>query len=408
MADVADPRGDVARLSPGRVVADLEFDLETGARVPRGHPLEVVDGGLAVGPEQAVETENERTSLRTELAQGGEIPRRAYPRPSAAGRRRCYPQSRVDSEPHAARPAAPARHRNCRAVRVGCSRAVACRPAPYPEWRRATGAPKASIRAKRFTSGFRCATRSTRRRSATLASGVRPLMPPAARPAVSPTGAAGATRAFASSRPLADLALGEIVHTPQGHHAALELRKLAPCLSDRLTASARSNPSSSQPSHSTSRRCPHPRCKGGHRATWSRSCGRRHPPRAPAPAAIRAHSRAPGRWECPSRWHQPLSGPTHRQRLFLEVPWDVDPPALITEMALQLSEDRRRREACEPIAPIRIESIDRLQESETRDLHQIVQRLIRVVVAKRHLADERHESLYELVAGTTIAMRVAP
>jgi hypothetical protein len=77
-------------------------------------------------------------------------------------------------------------------------------------------------------------------------------------------------------------------------------------------------------------------------------------------------------------------------------------------MALQLSEDRRRREACEPIAPVRVESLDRLQEAETGYLHQVVERLVRVVVTKRHLARERYESLYELVAGTAVTVLVGP
>ena len=73
MAHVADPRADVARLALARVVADLELDLEAGSRVPRAQLLELLDAGLAIGPEQAVEAQDERTSPRTKFAQRGEV-----------------------------------------------------------------------------------------------------------------------------------------------------------------------------------------------------------------------------------------------------------------------------------------------------------------------------------------------
>jgi hypothetical protein len=48
VAHVANPGGDVPCLVRAGVIADLEFDLETGARVPRRHPLEAIDAGLTV------------------------------------------------------------------------------------------------------------------------------------------------------------------------------------------------------------------------------------------------------------------------------------------------------------------------------------------------------------------------
>ena len=50
-------------------------------------------------------------------------------------------------------------------------------------------------------------------------------------------------------------------------------------------------------------------------------------------------------------------------------------PRAVAEMALELTDDRRHREARERVPVLWIEAVDRLDERQGRDLHEIVQGL---------------------------------
>jgi hypothetical protein len=76
----------------------------------------------------------------------------------------------------------------------------------------------------------------------------------------------------------------------------------------------------------------------------------------------------------------------------------VDRPALVAEVPLELTEDRRGGEAGEPVATAGLEAIDRLQQPQARDLDEVVDVLVGVPVAKRQLARERQEAPDELFA----------
>jgi hypothetical protein len=60
----------------------------------------------------------------------------------------------------------------------------------------------------------------------------------------------------------------------------------------------------------------------------------------------------------------------------------VNRPTAISEVALQLAEDRRHRVAHER-PEIRVEAIDRLQQTEISDLLEVLPRLGRVAIAGR-------------------------
>jgi hypothetical protein len=72
-------------------------------------------------------------------------------------------------------------------------------------------------------------------------------------------------------------------------------------------------------------------------------------------------------------------------------------------VALELAEDRRDRVAGERDLAGGIEAIDRLDEPERRDLHQVVERLVGALVAARQLARQRQEALGELLARRRVA-----
>src|SRR3712207_8947158 len=62
------------------------------------------------------------------------------------------------------------------------------------------------------------------------------------------------------------------------------------------------------------------------------------------------------------------------------------------------SEDRRDRVAGERDLAGRVEAVDRLDQAQRRDLHEVVERLVGALVAARQLAGQREEALGELVA----------
>src|SRR5215217_1811193 len=81
-------------------------------------------------------------------------------------------------------------------------------------------------------------------------------------------------------------------------------------------------------------------------------------------------------------------------------------PAAVAEVALDLADDVRRRVCRQLDAAVEVEAVDRLDEADRADLHQIVELLAAVAVAPRERADERHVLLDELLARLEIALLV--
>jgi hypothetical protein len=84
----------------------------------------------------------------------------------------------------------------------------------------------------------------------------------------------------------------------------------------------------------------------------------------------------------------------------------VQRPALVAEVALQLSEDGGGGVARELRPATGLEAIDGLDQAEARDLEQVVERLVGVGVAKREVAGQRQEALDELLPRDQIAVVV--
>lgn len=70
---------------------------------------------------------------------------------------------------------------------------------------------------------------------------------------------------------------------------------------------------------------------------------------------------------------------------------DMHHPRLVAEVAADLAEDGRCREARELAAALGIEPVDRLDEPDRADLDQIVERLSAVGIPPRKSFDQRHQ-----------------
>src|SRR5262249_31118163 len=81
-------------------------------------------------------------------------------------------------------------------------------------------------------------------------------------------------------------------------------------------------------------------------------------------------------------------------------------PAAVAEMALDLADDVRRRVRRELDAAREVEAVDRLDQPDRPDLHEVVQLLAAIGVAPRERADERHVLLDQLLAGLQVALLV--
>ena len=93
-------------------------------------------------------------------------------------------------------------------------------------------------------------------------------------------------------------------------------------------------------------------------------------------------------------------------RHLLQVARDADRPALVAEVTLELAQDRGHRERGEGGRPVRLEPVDRLQQAQRGDLHEVVQRLAATLVAPRKLARERQEPLDERFPRREVAVAV--
>ena len=96
------------------------------------------------------------------------------------------------------------------------------------------------------------------------------------------------------------------------------------------------------------------------------------------------------------------------QHPLLERARNVDGPACIAQVALELAEDRRDRVGRERAAPARVEAVDRLHERQAGHLLEVFQRLRRVAVAAREAARERQMALDQRGAGRRVAGPVPP
>src|SRR5947208_4871913 len=96
--------------------------------------------------------------------------------------------------------------------------------------------------------------------------------------------------------------------------------------------------------------------------------------------------------------------PVDAQGELLEVAWDPYRPGPVTEMALELAQDRRDGVAGEGDVAIGVEAVDRLDEPERRDLEEVLERLLGALVAARELARQRQEALDERLARGGVAL----
>src|SRR5205807_2035348 len=95
-----------------------------------------------------------------------------------------------------------------------------------------------------------------------------------------------------------------------------------------------------------------------------------------------------------------------RQRPLLEIAGDVDRPALVAEVALELADDRGSGEAREFLAAPRLESLDGVQQPDRGDLDEVIQWLAAVYVAQSELARERQKAPDQLLPDGRLAVQV--
>ena len=165
----------------------------------------------------------------------------------------------------------------------------------------------------------------------------------------------------------------------------------SPGRAPRRARRARSPGPPRRPTGPRSRR--HPRSRVTCRATPARTR-----PQPPAPRA------PPRSWPRCARRSRPvvgerprLAGQRRDRAVDLDPPLldrtrDADRPARVAEVALDLAEDRRHREARERRAAVELVAVDRLDEPDARHLDQVVDRLAGGAVAPRELARQREEA----------------
>ena len=92
-----------------------------------------------------------------------------------------------------------------------------------------------------------------------------------------------------------------------------------------------------------------------------------------------------------------------REDALLVAAHDLHRPAVVAVVALELAGDRRHGEGRELAAAFGVEAVDRAEQPDAGDLHEVVQRLGAAVVAPGEAAGERQEAFDELVAGGGVA-----
>ena len=207
---------------------------------------------------------------------------------------------------------------------------------------------------------------------------------------------------------VADLRLREVLLEAQAQHLALAVGQHAhqPLDGRGVLGDARSPGPRCRPSRRCRRRPRRPRRAGGR----ARPRGRRPPPRgasstcsvvAPIDSAISAGvgARPSSRPIC-SPTRSTLTASSCRSRGTrtdqpLSRKWRLSSPRIVGTANEENAVSRSR-----------VEAVDRLQQAERRDLHEVVERLAAALVAAGELARERQEALDERVARGRIAALV--
>src|SRR5205085_3588017 len=97
------------------------------------------------------------------------------------------------------------------------------------------------------------------------------------------------------------------------------------------------------------------------------------------------------RWLPPELGLQALAGQVGTLHRLLETPRHLDRPALVAKVALDLTDDRRRGKGREFESTLRLEALDRLEEADVADLHDVLQRL----AAVRELPGQKEHQVVE-------------
>ena len=87
----------------------------------------------------------------------------------------------------------------------------------------------------------------------------------------------------------------------------------------------------------------------------------------------------------------------------MEVARDPERPAAVAEVALELSQDGRECERRERRAALRVEPIDRLDQSDGGDLLEVFD-VLDVAIAPREVVRQRKEPLHDRVASRRAAI----
>ena len=92
------------------------------------------------------------------------------------------------------------------------------------------------------------------------------------------------------------------------------------------------------------------------------------------------------------------------QHQLLQTARQVDRRSLVAEVALELAEDGRHGKRRESNPKIGIEAVYGLDQGETCDLKQVVERLRRTRVAAGKLAGQREMPANQLIAGVPVVI----
>src|SRR5581483_979900 len=101
---------------------------------------------------------------------------------------------------------------------------------------------------------------------------------------------------------------------------------------------------------------------------------------------------------------EPVALPAQHQRALLKVARNMDRPALVTEMPLELAQDRGNGIAGKAARARQIKMVDGLDQPEAGHLYQVLVGLLCTAVAQRQLACQRHEPLDQSVTIPLLAV----
>ena len=96
--------------------------------------------------------------------------------------------------------------------------------------------------------------------------------------------------------------------------------------------------------------------------------------------------------------------PVDFQGKVLQVARDAYRPGAVAEVALDLAQDGRHREAREGEPAVEVEAVDGVDEAQARDLEEVIEGLLGALVAACQLARQRQEALDEHLAIDRVAL----